>query len=112
MNRLLNKLEREIQSREGDGSKKRLRSHVRQFIDDLQIQVNFELCNFPEIGGMRFFQDDGRLNYYINIIEEFSAATGMRLNASKTIALAANNQGLFFHHTQHRRERYGSEVYI
>ena len=40
--------------------------------------------------GTRVYVDDGRVEAYLNILESFSAVTGMRLNKTKTASLSFN----------------------
>ena len=97
VNFILVKLETEMRAREKNFSDDvTISSGKRYYVDDLQIQINLSRKSLLEINGEKIFQDDGRINSYMHIIESISNATGMRLNASKTVVLASNAQGIYF----------------
>ena len=86
VNELLEKLDERIAALEGTSTHK---SKPRLYVDDLAILVHFKSGCFPKDGeGNKIFQDDGRIEEYLRVVEEYSAQTGMKLNKQKTAAVS------------------------
>ena len=67
-----------------------VRTRPKLFVDDLAILIPYDPLTFANRGTHREFRDDGRLQMYLDVIEDFSSSTGMMLNKSKTAAIAFN----------------------
>ena len=53
-------------------------------VDDLTCLIHYAHSDVPKIGAERIFHDDGRFLGALEVIEEFSRASSIKLNYDKT----------------------------